>query len=130
MANQRRLHCFASAQEQTQGFLDTLLADSQNPETFPELAENIRHWSQHAPRTSLAHKLSFFNSPAFIKKLTSEKKLRSYLQDSLTYLYVRDPDLDLNQPDGDGKIDVFSGRPGSTVLLNIRQAAPRLIYRI
>lgn len=99
MENQSRLHCFSSAQEQAQRFLDTLLTDSQNPETFTELAKNIHQWSQHAPRVSLAYRLSFFNSPGFIKKLVSEKKIKPYLRDSLAYLYIRDLDLDLKQPD-------------------------------
>ncbi|OOV87106.1 hypothetical protein [Oceanospirillum linum] len=99
MTNPRRIQGFAHAQEQAQCFLDTLLAESQNPGTFPSLAEDIHQWSQSAPKVSLAHKLSFFNSPAFIKKLASEKKLKRYLRESLAYLYVRDLDLDLNQAD-------------------------------
>ena len=108
MTNPSRIQGFARAQEQAQCFLDTLLADSQNPQTFTRLAEDIRHWSQNAPKVSLAHKLSFFNSPAFIKKLVREKQLKRYLQESLAYLYVRDLDLDLNQTDVADKIDYLT----------------------
>ena len=105
MTNPRRIQGFAHAQEQAQCFLDTLLLDGRNPGTFSSLAEDIYQWSQSAPKASLAHKLSFFNSPAFIKKLVSEKRLKRYLRESLAYLYVRDLDLDLNQADVADNID-------------------------
>ena len=105
MTNPHRIQGFAHAQEQAENFLNTLLADSRNPGTFTGLADDIRHWSAHAPRQSLAHKLSFFNSPAFIRTLVAEKKLRGYLQESLSYLYVRDLDLDLNRPEVAANID-------------------------
>ena len=105
MINQRRVQSFASARDQAQNFLDTLLTSSQQAQTFSSLAEDIRHWSKNAPRLSFAHQLSFFNSPAFIKNLVQEKKLKQYLQDSLAYLFVRDLDLDLNQKTVTTKID-------------------------
>lgn len=116
MTNPSRIQGFARAQEQAQCFLDTLLADGQNPQTFSRLADDIRHWSQNAPKVSLVQKLSFFNSPAFIKKLASEKKLRRYLQESLAYLYVRDLDLDLNQKEVADKIDYLADELAARLL--------------
>ncbi|WP_114417951.1 polyprenyl synthetase family protein [Marinospirillum perlucidum] len=108
MANQLRMQGFANAQDQAQLFLTSLLALSQQPQTFSSLAEAIRHWRKNAPKVSFAHQLSFFNSPAFIKKLAQEKKLKHYLQDSISYLFVRDLDLDLNQAEVASKIDTLA----------------------
>ena len=108
MTRHPREQSYANAQDQSQIFLDELLVKSHNLHTFSILSKDIRDWSKHAPKVSFSHKVSFFNSSAFIKKLTSEKKLKQYLQPSIAYLFVRDLDLDLSQQEVIDRIDTLA----------------------
>jgi len=108
MPRHNRVHCFASAQDQSQIFLKALLERSQDSHTFSILTEDIRDWCKRAPKLTFVHKLSFFNSSTFIKKLANERKLKQYLQPSIAYLFVRDLDLDLSQQEVIDRIDTLA----------------------
>lgn len=51
-----------------------------------------------------AHINTEVNSWSFLKKLSAEKKLRSYLDKSVTYIFMRDLGKDINQPQVDKSI--------------------------
>lgn len=105
MTNKQRVQSFYSAQQQAQRFLASLQSASKDPQTFTHIAQDIRQWRHGATKVSFAHKLSFFNSSAFINKLSREKTLKPYLKDSIAYLFIRDLDLDISQKSVSQRID-------------------------
>ncbi|WP_119394454.1 polyprenyl synthetase family protein [Salinibius halmophilus] len=105
MVTENRLASVSSAKQQAQSYLATLISTSQTATTFDLLAKNIEQWQRQAPRMGSRKSLSFFNSPEFVQNLVKAKKQKQYLRDSLTYLFIRDLDLDIRQPEVMEKIE-------------------------
>ena len=100
------------AEKKAGWYLSTIHNLARNPKTYNRLHKDlIVYWKSHYKNShskfALVEKLNkgHVNTWSFLEKLSAKKELDAYLTKSISYLYLRDLGLDLNQKQAQKKVD-------------------------
>lgn len=108
-------HCYLRAEKLASRYLKDLEKISGNNDYLAQLSADYNQWQSNNQKTSNQFKLSTFeaeqqlseqlDSWSFLEKLAAEKKLKTYLNKSVTYIFMRDLGKSINEKASAKKID-------------------------